>query len=49
MNDIFDTRQWFAYQETPMKKTAPVKLDRILAARMEAFIRAKNVRTMSLD
>lgn len=49
MNDFIDTRQWFAYQETPRKRTQPVKLDAILAARLEAFLMAKKVRQLTLD
>ncbi len=39
-------QQWYHYQETPYRKSSPVKLDRILEDRMKAFIKAKRVKSL---
>ena len=46
MDAFIDHPQWFEYIETPVrrKRSAPVKLDTILAERMRAFVRAKATR-----
>lgn len=44
MSAIYDHPQWFRYIETPRRNQAPVKLDKILAQRMKAFLRAKDNR-----
>lgn len=36
--------EWRQYLQTPRSKSGPVKLDRILAERMRAFLRARNVK-----
>ena len=41
MSAVYDHPQWFRFIETPRRKPAPVKLDKILAARMKAFLKAK--------
>lgn len=42
-------QQWYHYQETPHKKSVPVKLDRILEDRMKAFIKAKKVKSLKVS
>lgn len=43
MNDSFNT-SWLQYVEIPRGQGGPVKLDAILAQRMDAFLRARKVR-----
>ena len=46
MNNSIDNNQWMQYVETPCRpKSSPVKLEYILAARIEAFMRAKKVKS----
>lgn len=42
-------QQWFHYQETPLRKSSPVKLDRILEERMKAFIKAKKIKSLKVS
>jgi hypothetical protein len=43
MNDSINN-QWFRYLETPRSKSNPVKLDQILAERLQAFLKARKVK-----
>ena len=43
MSAVSDHPQWIRYIETPRRNQPPVKLDKILAARMKAFLRAKEI------
>lgn len=43
MNDSFETT-WLEYVETPRRQGRPVKLDRILAERLQSFLRARQVK-----
>ena len=43
MNETLNN-QWLQYLETPRSKSEPVKLDRILAERMRAFLKARQVK-----
>jgi hypothetical protein len=44
MSVMYDHPQWFRYIEIERRHQAPVKLDKILAARMKAFLDAKENR-----
>jgi len=44
MNDSIDNTQWLRYLEIPDRKRTPVKLEQILAERIEAFMRVKKVK-----
>jgi hypothetical protein len=44
MSVFEDHPQWFRYIETPRRMKAPVKLDKILSARMKAFLATKENR-----
>lgn len=46
MNYSQDYSQWLQYVETPCRKSAPVKLEYIVAARIEAFMKAKKVKSI---
>jgi hypothetical protein len=35
---------WHHYIETPQRTSAPIKIDKILEARMEAFLKARKVK-----
>jgi hypothetical protein len=49
MNKSIIELQAVEYLQTPIRKrTAPVKLDQILADRMAAFVRSRRVSPMSL-
>lgn len=37
-------KQWFNYLETPRVVSEPIKLERILAERMESFIRTRKTK-----
>jgi len=39
-----DGTQWSEYVEIPERKRAPVKLEDIIAQRIEAFLRAKKIK-----
>lgn len=41
MDAFIDHPHWFEYIETRSRKSAPVKLDKILEQRMRTFLRAK--------
>lgn len=43
MNESLDN-QWFTYLETPRRDNGPVKLDQILAERLQAFMKARKVK-----
>lgn len=43
MNESLE-QQWFTYLETPRSKSEPVKLDQILAERLQAFMKARKVK-----
>lgn len=43
MNDSLN-QPWFTYLETPRSKSEPVKLDQILAERLQAFMKARKVK-----
>lgn len=43
MNDSLNN-QWFTYLEIPRSKSEPVKLDQILAERLQAFMKARKVK-----
>lgn len=43
MNDSLNN-PWFTYLETPRSKSDPVKLDQILAERLQAFMKARKVK-----
>ena len=43
MNSLLQI-DWNHYIETPLRTDEPVKIDKILEARMEAFLRARKVR-----
>jgi hypothetical protein len=45
MDKSIDNSQWFQYLELPERKRTPVKLEHILAQRIEAFMRAKKVKS----
>lgn len=49
MNRTFDTSRWNEYLETPCRNQSPVKLEVILAARIEAFMKAKKLRLKHLE
>jgi hypothetical protein len=42
MSAVSDHPQWIRYIETPRREQPPVKLDKILAERMKAFLKAKS-------
>jgi len=46
MNALDDSRLWLQYIETPSRKSGPVKLDQILAARLKAFLEAKRAKNV---
>lgn len=43
MNESLEN-QWLQYLEIPRRQNEPVKLDKILASRMRAFMKAKKIR-----
>ena len=43
MNDSLN-QPWFTYLETPRSESVPVKLDQILAERLQAFMKARKVK-----
>jgi hypothetical protein len=45
MNESIDNSQWFQYLETPCRKRTPVKLEYVLAQRIETFMKAKKVKS----
>lgn len=45
MNESIDGTRWLQYLEIPERKRTPVKLEQILAERIEAFMRVKKVKT----
>lgn len=45
MKKPFDESPWYRYLEIPDRKRSPVKLEDILAARIEAFMRAKRIKS----
>lgn len=49
MNKSINGTQWSEYLETPCRTQAPVKLEVILAARIEAFMKAKKLRLKHLQ
>lgn len=48
MNETLDNA-WQQYLEIPRRQSEPVKLDKILAERMKAFLRAKKVKPYRLN
>lgn len=44
MNESLNSYPWLQYLETPRAQSQPVKLDRILAERMRAFLKARQVK-----
>lgn len=49
MNETIENMDWLKYVETPIKSGGAVKLDRILAKRLKAFIKAKKVKSLKLE
>lgn len=45
MNYSFENPLWLRYIKTPRGSTKPVKLDAIMEQRLQAFLRAKKVRS----
>lgn len=41
--------QWLQYLEIPHRQSEPVKLDKILAARMKAFMKARKVKVYRIE
>jgi len=48
MNETLDN-QWLQYLETPRHDSEPVKLDKILAERMRAFMKARRVKPFRVN
>lgn len=44
MNETIENMDWLKYVETPIKNDGAVKLDRILAKRLKAFLKAKKLK-----
>lgn len=44
MNNLMNDPEWQQYLETPRHMRAPVKIDKILARRMQEFLRARKVK-----
>lgn len=44
MNKPTHESSWMRYEQIPDRKRSPVKLEDIVAARIEAFMRAKKVK-----
>lgn len=47
MDKLVNESQWLEYVETPCRTQAPVKLEHILAERIQAFLRAKKAKSMN--
>lgn len=48
MNESLEN-QWLQYLEIPRRQSEPVKLDKILAERMRAFMKARRVKPYRLS
>jgi len=48
MNESLEN-QWLQYLEIPRRQSEPVKLDKILAERMRAFMKARKVKPFYLN
>ncbi len=46
MHNVINSPDWSQYLEIPRGRSNPVKLDRILAERLSAFMKAKEARYM---
>lgn len=49
MNIEPNEQQWSNYLETPFKKSSPTKLDKILEARLRAFMKAREARMLAQE
>lgn len=44
MDNNVNNQQWSDYIELPVKKSGPIKLDKILEKRLKAFVKARATR-----
>lgn len=49
MNELINGTQWSEYVETPCRKRQPVKLEQIVAQRIQAFMKVKQMRLKDLQ